>query len=248
MTQDEIKEIEFFDRAARSIYPFPDAGYHAFIINIILNFYNINLSGRMLECGCGTGEIGKYLSKRYPSLNVEGVDISKEIINKNCETPQKGYSCRRGNLENKRLFVKESFDSILCVGFLHHFQYLDLLFDNFSFWIKPDGLIFIKEPNGDNPINKLSNFLRNIIGKNRCFKYGWSSFNESNHPLSFYLEAVKKSGFSNPFIIKSIQDSSRFNLWFDFRQLLFNLMIFFAPNAFNTRNNFFMVIRKQRHE
>lgn len=81
----------------------------------------VDLSGRtvvLLDLGCGTGGLLRFLKKRYPNLRVIGIDYSPEAI----------FFCRKGR--NSIPFLRGSADSlplenasvdvIACIDVLYH--------------------------------------------------------------------------------------------------------------------------------
>ena len=91
------------------------------------------IAGRMLECGCGTGRVGRLFLRRFKGLKrVIGVDISDECI-KRANDNYKHYLALNEDLENKNIFAKNTFDVVLCNSVLHHFPNIEKIMDNISY-------------------------------------------------------------------------------------------------------------------
>lgn len=56
-------------------------GYsYGILTKLIISYLDINKSHEVLELGVGTGIIGKYLKNFLPTITINGIDISKEMI------------------------------------------------------------------------------------------------------------------------------------------------------------------------
>jgi len=196
--QNKQYEIEFFDTAAESgHYEISSDRLYTSLINLI-NENELKLSGKMLEAGCACGVFGKYFLKHYPKLSVIGVDISKKMVARANDKTKK-YKAIVGDLEDKKIFKKHSFDVILCPFVLHHFPSLEKVFKNFTYWLKPKGIIIISEPNGQQIIGRISKFLRKIVektlGEEIIIKHRMATPNETNHTLGEYQRYLKMNDF-----------------------------------------------------
>ncbi len=196
-------EIKMFDEFARdgSYDVLSEESYK--LIFSFLDLKNIKLSGKVLEAVCGTGAFGKRFLSNYTQINVIGVDISRLMVEK-ANDGTKNYGALEGDLENNNLFSSMEFDHIICPFILHHFPDISTVVKNFSFWIKTDGYIIIIEPNGNNPVSKLSKFIRKALeffgGTKYIVNKRWATPNETDHTISKYKKVFTSNGFEIVYI------------------------------------------------
>ncbi len=121
----------------------------------ILDKSNLKEGGRVLEIGCGTGEISALLASKG-NVEVVGTDICKPFIEearKQFKHPKLSYDVFDFNSTNESEFSRiGKFDSIVGNGILHHLYYnLDASLQRFKQLCKPNGRIVFLEPNLLNP-------------------------------------------------------------------------------------------------
>lgn len=158
------------------------------------------LDGLILDTGCGDGKFGKELARL--EYSVIGVDISPEAVREANFNSVPGFTAIEGDLEKPDLFELASLDGILCCGILHHFPNIEAscLLRNFFRWLKPGGVVFVWEPNGSNPVMKISNILGKFILRSPIKKLNlfsqYISPNEVVHTFFTDKRAFQKRGFT----------------------------------------------------
>lgn len=206
--QNKVFEKEFFNRIADENETYETIKDE--IYNHLTNLLNENIiktsekvNWKVLEAGCGTGVFGKKLLEHFPKFNIIGVDISENMIKK-ADSGTKNYKALIGDLENKDLFKDNEIDIILCPFILHHFPNLEKVFENFDLWLKPGGFLIILEPNGSNPLNKISKKLRKFLeftlGKEWIIKKKFATPNETDHSARAYKKILYKYNLQIIFI------------------------------------------------
>ena len=121
--------------------------------NMMINqMNNISDKSKILEIGCGTGEISNFIAKETDA-KVTGIDICKpfiEIAKKDFELSNLNYEVRdflEYNVESV-----EKYDYIIGNGILHHLYYnLEDSLKTMNNLLKKDGKIIFMEPNIYNP-------------------------------------------------------------------------------------------------
>ncbi len=190
--QNKDYEIEFFNVVNKNSYELTDKKYYEYLYNFVSK-NRVNLRGKMLEAGCGTGVFGKYLLNKFPELQVTGLEIAPNMV-KLANDKTKNYHAISGDLDNKDQFNKEQFDFILCPFVLHHFPDLEKVTSNLDFWLKEKGTIIIMEPNGSNIINKFSQMnrkmLEKIVGNDFLIKRNLVTPNETSHEICDYKKVL----------------------------------------------------------
>lgn len=125
-------------------------------ISLFLNFNNIPKSGKLLELGCGSGDIAIWLSEK--DYEVFGVDISDTAINwakEKIDINNKKCNFFRHNLVTEDYFKNEYFDIIIDSLCLHCIIGEDrkILLSKVFNLLKQDGFFMVRTMCGE-PINK----------------------------------------------------------------------------------------------
>jgi len=198
--QNKDAERAFFDELADTgarFAPRPAGEYEA-----VFNALGIgrDLTGmRVLEAGCATGDFGILLAGR--GAEVTGVDLSEGMIelNSRLNASVPGYSARAGDLEDPGLFGEGAFDAVACFNVLHHFPDIGAVVANFARWLSPDGAVWAEEPNGSNPVNRLSKALRGavkLVSPGTLHRRKLSSLNEErDYTMAEYRALFAAHGF-----------------------------------------------------
>lgn len=74
------------------------------LLNTIIKHYE--LSGEVLDLGCGIGSIGIILKTQFPDINVDMVDINNTAISLSKE------NCLLNNCENNKVFYSNLYENI----------------------------------------------------------------------------------------------------------------------------------------
>ena len=74
----------------------------------------------VLDLGCGPAIIIKELSKKYPTKQFIGYDLSYFIIKENKKVKIKNLKFKVINLD--KVLTKQKFDCVLCLSVLHYFK------------------------------------------------------------------------------------------------------------------------------
>lgn len=147
--------------------------------------------GKVLEVGCGSGAFGRRLAKK--GFKVTGIDLSKVLVkkaNKLARSEKLPYKAVAGDVFNYRA---TGFDIVMCVGFLHHFEDLSPIINKLCGFLKKGGELAIMEPNGSNPVIKLTELIRKKVWPFSTMP-SLGTLNETNHTAGKYLSEFKKAG------------------------------------------------------
>jgi len=151
----EQKNKEFFDKIA---------GYYDKIIfkNFLLNlvkkavkFVDVKKKSKILDAGCGTGNLLKILEDENKNLELYGVDISEEML----KIAKKKIENAKIKLEAvERLSFKENyFDYVFSVDAFHHYYNSKLVMKNFYRVLKKDCYLAVVDFSFGILLNKIFN-------------------------------------------------------------------------------------------
>ncbi len=119
--------------------------------------------GRMLDIGCGPGNLDRLLASARPGLSVLGVDQSEEMIRRAWRRQ------RPPNLEFRRetvegLSSREEFDFALSVLSFHHWEEPEAGLEAVHRALRPGGRFWIYEGNPEAPLEDLRHDQRPLLG------------------------------------------------------------------------------------
>lgn len=160
--------------------------------DLLLSGMNITPATRILEIGCGTGEVSFWMASQSPA-QVLGTDLCVPFI----EGAKEKY--RLPNLEYRVLDFNhadvlsgERFDYIVGNGILHHLYYdLDRDLVSLRRLLKEDGKILFLEPNFYNP------YIYLIFSYPKLRAWARLEPDEMAFSAGFIARALKKAGFTH---------------------------------------------------
>lgn len=157
----------------------------------ILNIINTFENPKILEIGCGTGILSRYLLRKNPKLMIKGIDISEKAtaIAKKSLKKYPNVIFRTGDALNLP-FKDNYFDLIIGNSILHHLPLIKSLRE-IKRVIKEKGKIWFCEPNIFNP--------QIFLEKNIFILKGFMQDSENETAFSrWYIKKVlKENGFKN---------------------------------------------------
>lgn len=228
--QDIQKEIDFFNSLNMEEYASfpPDKQTFNFIYSLLRK---VQLKGNGLEAGCGIASLGKKILEKNKKISIIGVDVNKKIVNYVNKKRISRYRVMCGNLEDDKLFKKETFDFIIFPYVLHHIPDTGLILRNAYFWLKKNGYVIIFDPNASNVVLRLSYNLRLVFQKlfpkliQHC-----ASENEKNIPIEKFKEKIKGKFKILEFKTYNIKPVSKNSLPFIIKLLGFIRSVFLKIN------------------
>ncbi len=192
--QDKEQELLFFDVDRETAFDLHEEQFHHAIEARMERHTRELLTGhhRVLEAGCGTGAFARHFIRYLQGRavwEITGVDIAPAMIAWNARHPQEHFHSIVGDLENAALFAPETFDLAVCPMVLHHFPDPRVVLRNITAWLKPGGCLYIIEPNGSSPVNRLSKFIRKCLERIMGLDYTrrFASVNETDHTMRAYM-------------------------------------------------------------
>jgi ubiquinone/menaquinone biosynthesis C-methylase UbiE len=233
---DSIKDMEEYDI-------FPEAFYDRILQNTLHSLYHKSL---IIDVGCGSGAWSARIAKK--GHIVIGIDISKRMV-------RNGYQLLKDNrtdffgicADACNLPIRNDISDCVIYAFsLHHIPKISGTLQEASRCLKPKGLLILIEPNGSNPIRRIST----IIGKsfNRTKRYRFSSPLERSLSIHLISNLLKTCRFSTIFISvdSTLIKTKKTNIIIITRDLLMNITSMLFPNILGAIN--FMVMAHKNSE
>ena len=166
----ERENKEFFDRFAAY---YDRSALKKWLISLqkkSLWEINFGKNSRILEVGCGTGDLLLFLSKQKKSFKLYGVDISGEML-----------KIARRRLLNTRVrlklepaerirFRKGYFDYVLSIDAFHHYYNYESVMKNFCRVLRKNGRLVVIDVDFGFILNKIFHAIE--PGNNKMFNAG----------------------------------------------------------------------------
>lgn len=150
----------------------------------VINSFNIRENSKVLDAGCGTGNLLYLLSRKKRHYNLYGIDISEKMI-KIARAKLKSVSDLELRLEcvEEVEFGKGYFDYIFSTEAFHHYGDHDLAMQNFYKSLKKQGRLVVVDFDFGRFFNRIFHLLE--------------PGNSKMHTTDDLKELFKKYGFRN---------------------------------------------------
>ncbi len=106
----------------------------------------------VLDAGCGSGVVTRYLAETYPENQITGCDSAEERLIETIAASRhlKNAGFKAGALEKQDLFKENTFDAIICRYVLQHVtpDLRETVVANLFFWLKPGGKLILIDFDG----------------------------------------------------------------------------------------------------
>ena len=111
----------------------------------VVDIVDVKNNSKILDAGCGTGNLLVLLEKSGKNLGIHGIDISKEMI-KIARRKTDNINLKIGLVENMD-FKNNFFDYIFSIDAFHHYSDKDIAMNNFYRVLKKNGRLIIVDIN-----------------------------------------------------------------------------------------------------
>ena len=120
------------------------ASYITATLRETLKRLDIKPSDRLLDIGCGTGSLLQAISQKHPSVNLIGLDISREMLKVACN--KQIYRCNLISGQSQFLpFHSHSFDVVVSCNAFHYWRNPEACLREIARVLKPQGRIVITD-------------------------------------------------------------------------------------------------------
>ena len=150
---------------------------------------------KILDVGCGTGEILKSITERYSFAQLYGLDISEEMLKQANDKLKGTATLILGDAENITLETN-SFDLLLCTDSFHHYPNPQQAISEFYRVLKHGKFLLIADYWKPFPIRQIMNLFISYSNEGDVNIYSKKEI----------IEFLKRGGFQE-IIYKKIQNS-----------------------------------------
>ena len=173
------RTIKQYKKLAKS-YNFRFPSYLKITTDKVAKIANITPGGKVLDLGCGTGELLFKLVQKYPATaELVGIDISEEMLKraKSKLDSFKTVSLHVGNVE-KIAYPDEYFDLIVSVGVMHYVRNPKSMITEALRVLKHGGRFLLIDMAEESMTTKISSVLRKITDPGAVQFYSLHSISE----------------------------------------------------------------------
>lgn len=162
---------------------------------------------KILDVGCGTGEILKSITERYSFAQLYGLDISEEMLKQANDKLKGTATLILGDAENITLETN-SFDLLLCTDSFHHYPNPQQAISEFYRVLKHGKFLLIADYWKPFPIRQIMNLFISYSNEGdvkiyskkrnyRIFKARWISRNHLQKNSKLWLFGYSKESMNN---------------------------------------------------
>lgn len=156
---------------------------------MLFNEINNNHNGKrlkILDVGCGTGELAHKLADHFKDSGVHGIDISKTMVEK-ADSKNRGHNIKFkiGDVEDLP-YRDDTFDIITCSHSFHHYPDKEKAMSEMFRVLRPNGRLMIIDGCRDTWLGKM---IFDIVGK--IERHVYHLFGNE------FRELFRKIGFNN---------------------------------------------------
>lgn len=200
------QSTKVFDRLA-STYDKSFSGYNPRKnYNNIIDMINLKKVSRILDVGCGTGEILNILSKQNKKYELYGVDISKKMIEvavKKDKAKKIKYIC----CDSENIPLKDNyFDLIITSESFHHYPNPNNVLKEFKRVLKANGRIILCDMYRPYIIRKIMNFMFYFTNTGDVKMYSTKEMSKMLEYNNYKIISFKKYYHSFIYEIKNNKD------------------------------------------
>lgn len=201
----ELKSAVQFDEWANTYDSVINEWYFNQTINKVLN--NITKSEfKLVDVGCGTGNLLFRLSQLYPQAQLTGIDISESMIEVARKKLKKEINLHVLSADNITILEPNSCDYIVCSHSLHHHKSVSRTLNEFKRILKNNGAIIITDGTLDSIFHKIYFNLVNMT-QNEPYvtRHSTSKLHELFNKAGFKISSTSTvSIFNKIFVLKNI--------------------------------------------
>lgn len=147
------------------------ASYITATLRETLKRLDIKPTDRLLDIGCGTGSLLQAISLKYPSVNLIGVDLSREMLTVACHKQSTKSSLVTGHAQYLP-FHSGSFDIVVSCNAFHYWRKPEACLSEIARVLKPYGKIVITDWCDDYIVCRICDFYLRMFNRAHFRTYG----------------------------------------------------------------------------
>ena len=203
---DNDSTIKQYKKLAKS-YNFRFPSYLKVITDKVAAIANITPGDRVLDLGCGTGELIFRLAQEYPATGeLVGIDISEEMLKraKSKLDSFKAVSLHSGNIEQIS-YPDEYFDLIVSSGVMHYVRNPKNMIKEALRVLRPRGRFLLIDMAQESLTTRISSLFRRITDPGTVQFYSLHSVSELLSSQGFKIRSSKlfKAGIFGLYLIEA---------------------------------------------
>jgi len=169
MNKNEKNSVRKYDKIAREYDSSFEGKFTARYRQKILELCDVPNGGRVLDVGCGNGNLINAISQKR-NIEAYGIDISPKMIEE-CRSHYNGIQFMVATGENLD-FSNKFFDAVTICCVLHHLHDPKNFFEEARRVLKPGGILIVGEPWNPFPVKQLMDYVLSPLlraGDNKTF-------------------------------------------------------------------------------
>jgi ubiquinone/menaquinone biosynthesis C-methylase UbiE len=147
------------------------ASYITATLRETLKRLDIKPTDRVLDIGCGTGSLLQAISQKHPSVNLIGLDISKEMLKVACNKRINKCNFITGQVQWLS-FRSKSFDVVVSCNAFHYWRMPEACLREIARILKPQGTIIITDWCDDYIACKICDLFLRMFNRAHFKTYG----------------------------------------------------------------------------
>lgn len=165
----------------------------------LLNLVVVGKRLKVVDLGCGTGELTEMLAERLPDSDVLGIDSSPEMLEHAKSKERPGLRFERRSIEE----LNGEWDLVFSNAAIQWVRDHALLIPRLIYSVKPGGQIAIQLPSNH---NHLTQFLVHEIAKQQPFAEALGGWTRTSHVLSIreYAELLYENGGTDIVVFEKV--------------------------------------------
>ena len=165
--------------------------YFKFVDKILKKKYNLkkNKNLEIIDVGCATGEFLFFLKNKYPNLNLSGMDIMSDLIDK-AKKDVKDVKFHVGDVTNPKKYLKKKFDIVIFMG-------VHSIWDDPNDWFpfllklcKKKGRLYIFGLFNPNPVDTFVKIRRSNSLNTKQLEPGWNLISLETYKKYFKSKTI----------------------------------------------------------
>mgnify|MGYP001563398835 CR=1 FL=1 len=138
--------------------------YNQLTLTQALEALRLSDTARLLDVGCGTGELERLVHARYPSARLVGIDVTPQMLDvareKFARVPEVAFVFAQAETLP---FASGGFDAVVSCNMLHHVRALDVSLRECARVLRPGGQLVLIDWCRDFPHYRLMHYWLRLV-------------------------------------------------------------------------------------